>query len=258
MPVLIGTSGWQYRHWKEAFYPAGVPQKQWLEFYAQRFQIVELNNSFYHLPKAEFFTSWAQRTPSDFIIAAKVSRYLTHIKRLKEPAEPVARFMANASCLGSKLGPVLLQLPPTLQADLPALDETLAQFPDSVRVAVEFRHPSWFTPETQKLLEAHSAACCLGDRDGEPVTPVWRTTEWTFVRWHHGLSRPPPCYKRKDMTEWAQRIAGLWSRDEDVYAFFNNDPRGCALRDASVFAEEAEKAGLLPTRVPARDEVKIV
>jgi uncharacterized protein YecE (DUF72 family) len=258
MPVFIGTSGWQYRHWKEAFYPAGVPQKRWLEFYAERFQIVELNNSFYHLPKAEFFSSWAQRTPADFIIAAKVSRYLTHIKRLKEPSEPVARFMTNASCLGSKLGPLLLQLPPTLQADLPALDETLAQFPDTVRVAVEFRHPSWFTSDTQKLLEAHSAACCLADRRGEPVTPLWRTAEWSFVRWHHGLARPLPCYKRKDMTEWAQRIAGLWSRDEDVYAFFNNDPRGCAIRDACVFAEEADKAGLEPTRVPARNEVKIL
>lgn len=258
MPVLIGTSGWQYRHWKEAFYPQGVPQKAWLEFYAQRFQIVELNNSFYHLPKAESFASWAQRTPEDFIVAAKVSRYLTHIKRLKDPEEPVARFMKNASCLGSKLGPVLLQLPPTLQADLAALDATLTQFPDTVRVAVEFRHSSWFTLETKRLLEAHRAACCLADRDADPVTPLWRTAEWSFVRWHHGLSRPPPCYKRKDMAEWAKRIAGSWSSEEDVYAFFNNDPRGCALRDAYVFAEEAREVGLAPTRVPAKDEVKII
>jgi uncharacterized protein YecE (DUF72 family) len=258
MPVYIGTSGWQYRHWKEAFYPQGVPQKGWLEFYAQRFQTVELNNSFYHLPKAESFASWAERTPADFIVAAKVSRYLTHIKRLKDPAEPVSRFMKNASFLGSKLGPLLLQLPPTLQADLPALDQTLAEFPAPVRVAVEFRHPSWFTPETKKLLETRGAACCLADRDGKPVTELWRTADWGFVRWHHGLSRPPPCYRRKDMTEWAQRIAGLWSPEEDVYAFFNNDPRGCALRDAAVFARETEAVGLRPTRVPARDEVKIV
>ena len=258
MPVFIGTSGWQYRHWKEAFYPRGVAQKAWLEFYAERFQIVELNNSFYHLPKAESFVSWAQRTPEDFIVAAKVSRYLTHIKRLKDPEEPVARFMKNASCLGSKLGPVLLQLPPTLQADLAALDATLTEFPDSVRVAVEFRHPSWFTPETKSLLEAHGAACCLADRNGEPVTPLWRTADWSFVRWHHGLSRPVPCYRRKDMTEWAERIAGSWSREEDVYAFFNNDPRGCALRDAHVFAEEVQGVGLTPTRVPGRDEVNII
>ncbi|MEA2507468.1 MAG: hypothetical protein QOH48_2086 [Actinomycetota bacterium] len=258
MPVFIGTSGWQYRHWRDAFYPQGLPQKAWLEFYAERFQVVELNNSFYHLPKPEFFAAWAQRTPADFIIAAKVSRYLTHIKRLQDPAEPVARFMENASRLGSKLGPLLLQLPPNLQVDLPALDETLSRFPEGVRVAVEFRHPSWFTPATKSLLEDHGAACCLADRNGTPVTSIWRTTDWSFVRWHHGLSRPPPCYRRKDMTEWAQRIAGLWEPREDVYAFFNNDPRGCALRDACVFAQEAEVEGLRPTRVPARKEVKIV
>jgi uncharacterized protein YecE (DUF72 family) len=258
MPVFVGTSGWQYRHWREAFYPADVPQKDWLEFYAQRFQVVELNNSFYHLPKPEYFESWARRTPADFIIAAKMSRYLTHIKRLKDPAEPVGRFMANASQLGPKLGPVLLQLPPNLQSDVPALEATLEQFPKGVRIAVEFRHSSWFTPETKAVLDDHDAACCLADRDGKPVTPIWRTANWSFVRWHHGLSRPRPCYRRKDMTDWAARIAGQWSMDEDVYAFFNNDPRGCALRDAAVFAEEAEAAGLRPTRVPRRDEVRIV
>ena len=254
MPLLIGTSGWQYKHWKERFY-AGVPQRAWLEHYAERFQTVELNNSFYMLPKESAFESWRKRTPEDFIVGVKISRYLSHIKRLKEPQEPVERFMKHARWLGPKLGPLLLQLPPNLKIDLPALDETLSLFPDDVRVAVEFRHDTWFVDEVKALLTERNAAFVLADRGSQPITPLWRTADWAYVRWHQGTEPPWPCYSTEDMREWVARIAGLWGPADDVYAYFNNDPAGCALRDAIVFAEEGEKAGFETTRVPAHSDV---
>jgi uncharacterized protein YecE (DUF72 family) len=254
MPLLIGTSGWQYKHWKDRFY-AGVPQRAWLEHYAERFQTVELNNSFYMLPKESAFESWRKRTPGDFIVGVKISRYLSHIKRLKDPHEPVERFMKHARWLGPKLGPLLLQLPPNLKIDLPALEETLGLFPPDVRVAVEFRHDTWFVDEVKDLLTARNAAFVLADRGSQPITPLWRTADWAYVRWHQGTEPPWPCYSTEDMREWVARIAALWGPDDDVYAYFNNDPAGCALRDAIVFAEEGEKAGFTTTRVPPHSDV---
>ncbi len=254
MPLLIGTSGWQYKHWKERFY-AGVPQRAWLEYYAERFQTVELNNSFYMLPKESAFESWRKRTPNDFIVGVKISRYLSHIKRLKDPHEPVERFMKHARWLGPKLGPLLLQLPPNLKIDLPALDETLSLFPDDVRVAVEFRHDTWFVDEVKALLTERKASFVLADRGSQPITPLWRTADWAYVRWHQGTEPPWPCYSTQDMRDWVKRIADLWGPGDDVYAYFNNDPAGCALRDAIVFAEEGEKAGFEATRVPQHSDV---
>jgi uncharacterized protein YecE (DUF72 family) len=257
MPAYIGTSGWQYRHWRETFYPSGVAQKVWLEFYAERFRIVELNNSFYRLPPPENFARWRERTPADFIVAAKMSRYLTHIKKLKDPEEPIQRFFKHARHLGTKLGPVLIQLPPTLRADIAALDRVLSLWPKDVRVAVEPRHESWFTDELKDVLTQHGAALCLANRHDENFTPWWRTADWTFVRFHEGTGRPHPCYKRSSLKAWADRLAADWTPDEDMYVFFNNDPRACALRDAIVFADLLEELGIKHSRVPARREVRV-
>lgn len=257
MTVYIGTSGWQYKHWRHTFYPQGVAQTRWLEFYCERFRIVELNNSFYSLPKEETFAKWRDRTPDDFIMAAKMSRYLTHIKKLQEPQEPVARFFSRARALGDKLGPVLIQLPPTLKVDVAALDETLSGFPDGVRAAVEFRHESWWTDEVRAVLERHGAANCLADRGQKPITELWRTTDWTFLRFHAGLASPQPCYRKRTLEEWVDRLAQQWGPDDDIYVFFNNDPRACALRDAIVFAELMENAGYEATRVPKRSDVTV-
>ncbi len=161
MTVWIGTSGWQYAHWKNRFYPPETPQAGWLEFFAERFATVESNNAFYRLPERKTFEAWRARTPDDFLMAVKLSRYLTHIRRLREPAEPVERFMQRATGLGDKLGPVLIQLPPSLQSDVPRLAATLEQFPPGMRVAVEFRHETWYTAEVRRLLERHTAALCL-------------------------------------------------------------------------------------------------
>ena len=158
MPVLVGTSGWQYQHWRGRLYPPRLAQARWLEHYAERFATVESNNAFYRLPEPATFAAWAERTPPGFVMAVKASRYLTHIKRLRDPEEPVGRLLDHARHLGPKLGPILLQLPPTLKADPAALDRALRAFPPGIRVAVEPRHDTWWTDEVRDLLTTHGAA----------------------------------------------------------------------------------------------------
>jgi uncharacterized protein YecE (DUF72 family) len=266
MTVFVGTSGWQYRHWRGRFYPEDLAQKRWLEHYAEHFAVVESNNAFYRLPSPEIFAGWAARTPEDFRFTVKMSRYLTHIRRLREPAEPVERFLAHATSLGRKLAPVLLQLPPTLRAEVGLLEETLGRFGGRARVAVELRHASWFTDDVRRVLESHGAALCLADGElgtrpgraaSRPVSPLWRTTDWGYLRLHHGAAAPSPCYGRTALRSWAERLGGLWERGDEIYVLFNNDGEGCAVRDAGVFASEVSRAGLEPTRVPAPSEVGV-
>jgi uncharacterized protein YecE (DUF72 family) len=247
MVVEIGTSGWQYRDWKDTLYP-GVPQRAWLERYAESFRTVEVNNAFYRLPERSTFAAWRQRTPADFTIAVKASRYLTHIKRLVEPAEPVQRLMGRASALGDKLGPVLLQLPPTLQADRGLLAECLAAFPRDVRVAVEPRHRSWWTEAIQDTLAEYNAALCWADRRSRPVTPLWRTADWGYLRMHEGAAADRPRYGERALQHWAERIGETWPHGE-VWVYFNNDPHAAAIRDAVAFAAAAQQNGLQTGRV---------
>jgi uncharacterized protein YecE (DUF72 family) len=254
--VLIGTSGWQYRHWRETFYPRGVAQAGWLEFYAARFATVESNAAFYRLPEAATFAAWARRTPSDFVMAVKASRYLTHILRLNEPEEPVRLLVERASELGAKLGPILIQLPPSMRIALERLERTLDAFPAGWRVAVEFRHRSWFTDEVRRVLDERNVALCLADRSG-PLTPMWRTADWTYLRFHSGRAQPSPCYGRQALATWVDRLRAQWSPEDDIYVYFNNDPRACALRDAIVFARLCRRAGLETTRVPKAREVSL-
>ncbi len=256
MPVLIGTSGWQYRDWKGLFYPRSLPQNGWLGHYAERFVTVELNNSFYRLPPAETFAHWRQATPDGFVLAVKASRYLTHVKRLKDPEEPVERLMSRASELGDRLGPVLLQLPPNLPADAGALDRTLRCFPPGVRVAVEVRHDSWCRDEVRAVLERRGAAWCMAD--GGPVRlPRWRTTDWSYVRFHRGGGDPPSCYTRSPLETWARHLSGIYDSSCDIYCYFNNDANGCAVRDARRFAAAVGRAGLEATRVPGWRETPV-
>jgi uncharacterized protein YecE (DUF72 family) len=264
MPMIIGTSGWQYRDWRGVLYPAGVAQRRWLEHYARQYQTVENNNSFYRLPPAETFARWAGQTPDDFVMTVKASRYLTHIRRLRDPAEPVARLLGAADSLGPKLGPVLLQLPPNLKADPGALDACLAAFRSAAaalgrpapRVAVEPRHESWWTEETRRLLAAHDAALCWADRRGRPVTPLWRTASWGYLRFHEGSARPWPRYGPQALRSWVTRLAGTWPDAAALYVYFNNDPGGAAVVNAAQFARLARQAGRGVTRVagPAGEE----
>ncbi len=242
--LSIGTSGWQYRDWRPPrgadqarhhLYPAGLPQRLWLEHFVTRFPTVEVNNAFYRLPERSTFEQWRARTPADFCFAVKMSRYLTHVKRLREPAEPVARFLDRATGLGDKLGPVLIQLPPTLRADLAALDETLAQFPAGVRVVVEPRHDTWFTDDCRRLLERYGAALCWADRKGRPLGPLWTTAGFGYLRLHEGRAKPWPRYGRTALKSWLERLSGI----PEAYVYFNNDPGGAAVVDAAAMTTMA-------------------
>jgi uncharacterized protein YecE (DUF72 family) len=248
--LLVGTSGWQYRDWRGRFYPADVPQRRWLEHYAGQFATVEVNNAFYRLPERDTFARWRARTPDDFIVAVKMSRYLTHIRRLADPAEPVARFLGRAEALGDRLGPVLLQLPPTLRVDVDALADTLRQFPRDVRVAVEPRHPSWWTGRARRVLERAGAALSWADRGGRPVTPLWRTAEFGYLRLHEGRARPRPRYGRAALVSWLDRIGEEFDDSRPVYVYFNNDPGGAAVADAAAIGALARRRGLAVTRTP--------
>lgn len=255
MPVLIGTSGWHYSHWKRHFYPPGLGTPQWLGFYSKRFATVESNNAFYRLPERQTFVTWSRAVPADFIMAVKASRYLTHVRRLQDPEEPVARLMERVAGLGKHLGPILLQLPPTLQVDAGRLDATLRAFPDHARVAVEPRHQSWFVKEVRSILERRGAALCLVD-GGLVETPLWRTTDWGYVRFHGGAGRPRPCYVRREIESWADLLTSRWPAKSDVLCFFNNDTNGCALRDSRWLSLACAQRGRPTTRVPASREAR--
>lgn len=255
--LRVGTSGWQYKHWRGRFYPPKLPSTRWLEHYAARFATVEVNNTFYRLPAPDTFADWAKRVPADFDFAIKASNYLTHYRRLREPAEPVERLLTHAAPLGERLSVVLLQLPPDMKAAPERLDETLRAFGKRVRVAVEPRHASWWTEEVRGVLTSHGAALCLADRGSRMITPEWRTADWCYVRLHFGLAQPPSCYGAAALRSWVARLLEVHGTEVDGYVYFNNDGNGCAVRDAVVFARDAEQAGMSVSRVPDRSEAPV-
>jgi uncharacterized protein YecE (DUF72 family) len=247
MPLIVGTSGWQYRDWRGVLYPEGLPQRAWLRRFAAEFPAVEVNNAFYRLPERAVFERWREETPAGFAVAVKVSRYLTHIRRLRDPAEPVARLTARAEGLGDRLGPYLLQLPPTLRAAPEALDACLACFPREARVAVEPRHESWWSDDVRDVLTRRRAALCWADRLGRPATPLWRTADWGYLRMHEGTASPRPSYGRAALATWLDRMAAAWrlgSAAADVFVFFNNDRGGAAIHNARTLARMAARRGL--------------
>lgn len=226
--ILIGTSGWQYDDWRGVLYPADLPKKQWLGYFARAFPTVEVNNTFYRLPERSTFAGWRESTPGDFVWTVKASRFITHIKRLRDCEEPVHRLWERISALGGRLGPVLFQLPPTLQADAALLKDFLDLLPASIRPAVEFRHRSWHDDEVFDVLDRAGAAHVLADGPGARVKAVV-TGGWSYIRFHKGRHHASG-YRREKLRRWADRIGALEVRD--VYVYFNNDPGGAAVRDA--------------------------
>ena len=256
MTVQVGTSGWQYADWRGGFYPESMPQRRWLEHYAVNFACVEVNNTFYRLPTEDVFAQWRQRTPPGFHLALKLSRYISHIRRLHDTAASMAMFLDRAAPLGDRLGPLLLQLPPTLEVDVARLGDTLAAIPGRYRIAVEVRHPSWFRGDVMDLLARRDAALCLTDRQGMPQEPLRATASWGYLRFHRG-SASSWSYAEPDLRAWASRLLELWGVDAEVYAFFNNDSHCAAVGDAVAFARLCTAAGLAVSRVPTAEAVHL-
>jgi uncharacterized protein YecE (DUF72 family) len=237
-PVHIGCSGWVYPHWKEIFYPKEVPQRAWLEFYAEHFDTVEINNTFYRLPKPSAVEGWVQHSPPGFVFAVKASRYLTHIKRLKTLDPYVNRFYEPLESLvkTEKFGPLLWQFPANFHLNVERLSGALRVLPRG-RHAFEFRHESWFTDDVYALLREHGAALVIGDEASRWVsTPHVRTADWTYIRLHHGSRGRRGNYSKTEIETWADRIS-QWRRETEVYLYFNNDWEGYALRNARLLRD---------------------
>jgi uncharacterized protein YecE (DUF72 family) len=246
--VYVGTSGWQYRHWKGRFYPSKVPQRLWLAEYVSRFPTVEVNNSFYRLPAEETFDKWRVAAPNGFLFAVKASRYITHIRRLREPKDPVDLFWARAAHLRSNLGPVLFQLPPNFKADPALLAEFLTVLPAGMRAAFEFRDDSWRRDDVLAALERAGAAWVLADRPGWRVPDIV-SSGWSYVRFHQGRAAHPG-YAASKLARWADRIVA--SGATDTFVYFNNDWLGAAPEDARTLIRLLARRGAdLPTTLAA-------
>ena len=228
----VGCSGWNYADWREVIYPKGLPTGRWLERYAELFDTVEVNNTFYRLPNRDAVARWVEQTPEDFVFTVKASRYLSHIKRLTDMGQGVERFYERIEPLtGSpKMGPVLWQFPANFRRDDERLANALKELPPG-RHCFEFRHESWFVPEVYALLREHGAALVIGDHPERPFQSHEFTADWTLVRFHYGHRGRNGNYSDSEVDEWKRRIA-QWRKRVEVFAYFNNDWNGYAIRNA--------------------------
>lgn len=237
---FVGTSGFSYEHWRDVFYPTNLSASKFLAYYAQTFSTVELNVSFYRLPAASTFKKWAEQTPDNFIFAVKASRYLTHVRRLKDCQEPWQRFYERALNLGNKLGPVLFQFPATFTKDLLRLENFLKLLPPG-EFTFEFRDASWFCPEVYQLLKNAQAGLCFAD------SAIWPSAEeitakFVFLRFHGGRELYASRYSLAELKPWASKIKNWLNQGLKVYAYFNNDAYGFAVQNALELKSLVEKA----------------
>ena len=226
--LYCGTSGWNYSHWKRRFYPEGLAQSKWLSYYSQQFDTVEINNSFYRLPDTSTFEHWRDETPGSFTFAVKASRYLTHMKKLKDPQDPLDRVLSHSSGLGSKRGPILYQLPPYWHLDIDRLKSFLQILPAGMRHVFEFRDDSWQCDNVWALLKEYSAAYCMMDSPDLPMH-IKTTSDFSYIRMHSG--RDSGNYTDDQLKFWAKQINNLLKLG-DVYIYFNNDYNGYAVFNA--------------------------
>jgi uncharacterized protein YecE (DUF72 family) len=227
--LRIGTSGYQYDHWSGVFYPSDLPKNEWFPFFARHFDTVEINNTFYHLPQASTFDSWRDRAPPGFCYVLKFSRYGTHLKHLKDPADSIGRFLDRAERLGPFLGPILVQLRPNWRVNVDRLADFLDAAPGRRRWALEFRDPSWLCPAVYNLLREHNAALCVHDliRDHPRVV----TADWVYLRFHGAGDGGD--YSHQALAGAARRIRRHLDEGREVFAYFNNDAKGYALANAA-------------------------
>jgi uncharacterized protein YecE (DUF72 family) len=237
--VRIGTSGWHYAHWRGNFYPADLPAARWLAFYAERFQTVEINNTFYQLPGEETFRQWYETTPAEFVFAIKASRFITHMKKLSDPETSTVKFFERVAILREKLGPILFQLPPNWRPNLERLDTFLSALPTGRQYAFEFRDPAWLEPAVlpalNKVLARHNAALCIYNFAGR-TSPKEISADFTYIRLHGPEGPYQGKYSAEQLKDWAREIA-VWtgsgkssdhSIKRSVYCYFDNDAAGYA------------------------------
>jgi uncharacterized protein YecE (DUF72 family) len=223
----VGTSGWAYPHWRNVFYPPKLAQSKWLEFYADRFSSVELNNSFYRLPSERSFSNWRDTSPDGFRYAVKVSRFITHMKRLKDVAEPLETFIKRARNLSEKLGPLLYQLPPNIHRNDERLESFCAILPNEFRHVIEFRHETWFDERVFDTLRRYNIGFCVFDMPGLPC-PLLATSDFPYLS----------SYSDDELDKWAKRILLLSEDLNTIYIYFNNDAEGSAVRNAQTLSSK--------------------
>ena len=230
--IHIGTSGWHYGHWVGPFYPPHISRKHFLTYYAERFHTVEINNSFYRLPEKKTFQQWLDIVPPGFIFAVKASRFITHMKKLKDPELALVTFMERISGLKEKLGPILFQLPPYWRMDLERLKSFLSALPRVHRYAFEFRDPTWFHREVYQALAEHGAAFCLYELAGLR-SPIEITADFIYLRLHGPGDAYSGCYPAETLNQWAD-VFGDWTKEgKEVYCYFDNDEMGYAAQNAA-------------------------
>ncbi len=230
-PIHIGTSGWYYHHWRGPFYPEDLSNKHFLEYYIKYFQTTEINNTFYRLPDKEPIAGWRDTVPAGFVFAVKASRYITHMKKLKNPQEGLSLFLRRIEALKDKLGPILFQLPPRWHFNLERLRIFLEALPQDFKYAFEFRDPSWFNPRTDEALAEQGAAFCIYDLDGRQ-SPYTVTSNLGYVRLHGPDGPYKGQYDTQTLSGWADAFSTWSLQGKEVYCYFDNDEAGYATQDA--------------------------
>jgi len=240
--IHIGTSGWSYDHWQGVFYPPGLAANQRLGYYRHYFRTVEINSSFYSLPSPDSLRNWYENVPDDFIFAVKASRYITHMKKLRDSQRPIRKFIHRVGELRDKLGPILFQLPPRWHINVERMTSFLKMLPRDHRYAVEFRDPTWFTPQIYELLAEHSAAFCIFDLNRE-LSPMEVTTDFIYLRLHGPNGPYQGQYDDRTLHHWAESI-DRWRREgRDVYCYFDNDEAAYAVQDATRLQDMLKNTG---------------
>ncbi len=232
---FVGTSGWHYDHWRGLYYPEGLARPKWLQFYGKQFNTVELNNSFYHLPTEKAFVTWRESAPENFVFAVKVSRFITHIKKLRNIGSALDNFLSRACLLQDKLGPLLYQLPPNMKRNDMVLENFLSSLPQEYRHVFEFRHESWIDDAVFETLRRYKVGLCVFDMPGFTCPPV-ATSDFAYIRFHGSGGMYSSCYSNEELSQWAKKIAKLARGVKTVYIYFNNDAEAFAVKNALTLA----------------------
>lgn len=233
--IRVGTSGWNYPEWQDKFYPEEVAQSDWLNYYQHNFRTIEINNTFYQLPEEQTFRNWYDAVEEGFVFAVKANRYITHLKNLLQPEEPVSKLIKRARLLGDKLGPILFQLPPYWQINASRLTGFVEALPPDLRFVFEFRHPSWYTEEVLRILRDNNLALCVHDHQDAPA-PHEITADYLYLRFHGPSGEYWGEYTEEEMKKWAARLRAWNEEAQDVFIYFNNDADAAAIRNAGQLA----------------------